>query len=963
MAEEQTYNVFLSYSEGDRDAVERIARFLQEEKQLRVFLDRWHLVPGREWQPDVEAALDASETCAVFLGPGGIGPWDNVQMRAALTLRVEKQGYRVIPVLLPGTAWPERGKLPLFLALHKWVDFRTGLDDAQARHELVCGIQGIAPGPGPDTHTAVCPFRGLEAFQEEHAAFFFGRERLIQELVEALRWDRFLAVIGPSGAGKSSLVRAGLIPAVRQGRLGASEDWLVLLFKPGAHPLEMLAARLVPRTVAEGARLEAQQVYLAQLAQDETGLDRIVRARLSSAPDTQRTLIVVDQFEEVFTSCQDAERRLAFIDNLLYASMVEGGQAMVVVTMRADFFGRCAMHPTLAARMSAHQVLVGPLHPVELRQVIEEPARLVKLEYEKGLVETMLRDLGDAPGGLPVLQHTLWRLWHEGRRGGWLTIDGYHAIGGVQGALSQWADEVYTRLVRTQQEMARRIFVRLTQPGEGTEDTRLRVRQQELLPQAPAPGAAEASRTLQTLTDAHLLTTGQDEQAKRVVEVAHEALIRHWPRLHAWIDEDRARLLLQRQLAEAARAWEGSEHEASYLYRGFRLTEVKQKLPPARRSPLEAAFVQASVQAQRRRRATWGGIGTLVLALVAAIALVIWQARPAWRQLFDEDQVWALAATDETSPTLYLGTKDSGLRRSQDGVTWEIIREGLPTVEPSEENPAGRNYWAVTRLAVDSQDSAHVVAAISRYGLYESWDRGESWRSAGSVGMTIELARETPDGSVLDLAVRGGRVFAVVGMKLRVREEGEGGEWRVIGGEGDEPFEYIYTVHVTAQEGILYVGTGTGLYRASAHALLTESTVWEAMGDGELDYVIDIAAAPPQEETLYVVAYQGNDETSPYQLYRWRTGDAQMTRLGGLPDLPKAIRPLPHPTGPVIAYLLLVDNQVYALGNDGELAPLESTFEGIAHDLWLSRHPRNEKLWLLVGHVQGLYEYGENITP
>jgi hypothetical protein len=241
MAGTRLYDVFLSHTSAAKDAVEAIARRLEDEATLSPFLDRWHLIPGNPWQEELKQAFDTSRTCAVFIGPHGIGPWENVEMRSALDDRVKRSGFRVIPVLLPGAVLAERGTLPRFLSSSTWVDFRSGLQDAEAFRRLLAGIRGQPPGRAEIRATspqdAVCPYQGLAVFDEADAPFFFGREADTQHLLEQLRTQRFLAIIGPSGSGKSSVVRASVLPKWREGALPGSEGWTYLLFHPRAYPL------------------------------------------------------------------------------------------------------------------------------------------------------------------------------------------------------------------------------------------------------------------------------------------------------------------------------------------------------------------------------------------------------------------------------------------------------------------------------------------------------------------------------------------------------------------------------------------------------------------------------------------------------------------------------------------------------------------------------------------------------
>jgi len=360
MAQESVpFDVFLSHNSKDKPAVETLARRLEDEAKVKPWLDKWNLVPGDPWQEAIEEALDQSGTCAVFLGPGGFGGWHHEEMRSALDQRVNQRErkFRVIPVLLPDAVMPERSKLPAFLSRLTWVDFRGGLDDGDAFRRLTAGIRGVAPGRMDGISPVVVerPYRGLEVFDETHTRFFFGREAMTQHLVEALRQTRFLGVLGASGSGKSSLARAGLLPQVKAGGLPFSQRCKYIKFKPGAHPLETLAIHLAAENISVDPVTELQK----SLFTDENALHLHVRLGLTKHfPDEKereqaRCFILVDQFEEVFTLCQQGPERMRFIDNLRYAGFIEGGQTVIVITMRADFLAQAALYTAAGMRRSA----------------------------------------------------------------------------------------------------------------------------------------------------------------------------------------------------------------------------------------------------------------------------------------------------------------------------------------------------------------------------------------------------------------------------------------------------------------------------------------------------------------------------------------------------------------------------------------------------------------------------------
>jgi hypothetical protein len=630
-APEHGYDVFLSYNSSDRAAVLEIATRLRD-AGVHPFLDVWQLVPGEVWQEKLEETLQQCGSCAVFFGPEGLGPWQNEEMRTALSRRVGNTDFRVVPVLLPQANLPG-GKLPPFVSRTTRVDFRPGLDDADAFDRLLSGIRGVAPqAEGEDKDLEIeCPFRGLEVFDEDHARFFFGREALTTHLVDQLREDRFLAVLGPSGSGKSSVVRAGLIPDLRDGVLPGSAEWPVVIVRPGTDPMDALATQLVQLTGTNGDAIGTQASIRDALSRDAHGLDTVVRLAIggsdasggvaqSAVSVDHRVVIVIDQFEELFTLLTDDKARDAFVSALLNASAVPGGPTVVVLTMRADFFGKCAALPGLARRMSERDVLVPPMTESELRDSMIKPADLVGLQFEKGLVDAILDDLGNEPGSLPLLQHTLLELFN-GRHGRWLTTDRYNAIGRVKGAILSRAERIYEQLTPEQQTAARRVLLRLTQPGSGTEDTRRRAARTELT--ASSQGGTAAEAVIERFAEARLLTTDESSTGEEIVDVAHEALIRGWPRLQQWVDENPTALRVHRELTEAAEKWDHQGRKRGYLYSGPRLDEAKAL---ASRygddlNDLELGFLKASLGARQRRVILAGGAVALVSATLAVLGI------------------------------------------------------------------------------------------------------------------------------------------------------------------------------------------------------------------------------------------------------------------------------------------------------------------------------------------------------
>jgi DNA-binding SARP family transcriptional activator len=419
-------------------------------------------------------------------------------------------------------------------------------------------LRGTVVPVGIDLGAAelVNPYKGLRPFEEADAAEFYGRRALVAQLVARLAEEgegsRFLAVVGPSGSGKSSAVKAGLLPALREGAVPGSENWYVLQLTPGTRPLDELEIALL--------RIAAQQPagLGEQLARDAYGLARA--ARLVLPDDGATLLLVIDQFEEVYTAAAEPEQREQFLDVLATAAEDAGSPVRILVTLRADFYDRPLLHPVLGQLMKARTEVVLPLTATELALAIREPAEGIGAAFESGLVPQIVADVAEEGGALPMLQYALTELFNR-RDGRELTRAAYEAIGGVSGALARRAEEVFSALSEAEQRVARQLFLRLVTLGEGAEDTRRRTPRSELeaLRSEVTDESATIGAVLDTFGQARLLTFDRDPGTREpTAEVAHEALLREWPRLRAWLDDSRSDVRLQRQLLAALGEWQAA---------------------------------------------------------------------------------------------------------------------------------------------------------------------------------------------------------------------------------------------------------------------------------------------------------------------------------------------------------------------------------------------------------------------
>lgn len=432
-------------------------------------------------------------------------------------------------------------------------------------------FEDVPPAPGEP------PYKGLTYFTEADAENFFGRETLSEAIVNRLNKTRFLAVIGASGSGKSSLLRAGVVPRLRQ------QNWLIQIMTPTAQPLQRLANVLV----SGESLLSAADDLEAQLSGDPRTL-HLAANRLAGQSNASNMLLVIDQFEELYTLCREESRREAFINNLLTA-VDEEGSLTLLIGLRADFYGRVSEYEALRTLVSQEQEYIGPMRQEDLVRVVAEPARRGGWQLVEGLVEQILEDTAGEPGYLPLLSHALLETW-DLRRGTVMTLGGYRSAGGVEGAIARTAEDTLQRMDSQQAPLVKHIFLSLTELGEGAEDTRRIASLSEL--QRIDAGETAVNAVLEELVRARLITVDDDQ-----VQVAHEALIRRWPRLRSWIDEDRERLSFSRRLSRAAQEWEENDRQPDYLFRGAQLAQAESRIEEYQTwalTPEQEVFVNAS---------------------------------------------------------------------------------------------------------------------------------------------------------------------------------------------------------------------------------------------------------------------------------------------------------------------------------------------------------------------------------
>jgi WD40 repeat protein len=529
------------------------------------------------------------------------------------------------------------------------------------------------------------PYQGLAAFAEVDAAFFFGRETFVNGLVEAVKKQPLIAVIGPSGSGKSSVVYAGLIPQLRIKR-----NWLIESFRPGNQPFYQLASALVRQLepeAGETAQLREAVGLAADMQQGRITLQQVI-SRLLERHSGKRLLLFADQFEELYTLCQDKQEIERFADALLAA--VDQDNLTLVFTLRADFYGFVlGYRPFRDALQQFTPQLLSSMNREELQRAIEQPAQKLEVQLEAQLTQRILDDVGNEPGNLPLLEFALTRLWSLQQRR-LLTHQAYDEIGGVKKALANHAEQIYQQLNPTQQKQAQRIFVQLVRPGEGTEDTRRIATRAEVGDENWGLVSYLAGYT------ARLVVTGRDEKSgEDTVEVVHEALIREWLTLREWMNANRQFRVWQERLKVAMLEWKNSNHDSGALLRGVPLGVAEDWLHKRTEemTQQEQDFIGASAQQRdrereeqerKRRRSRNALIGVVVGALsLSGFAFWQWQQAVWQKQQVEKTQLAQSEAVGRYSDALFNQNRDFDalIESLRVGVALHKRKANIPIVE------------------------------------------------------------------------------------------------------------------------------------------------------------------------------------------------------------------------------------------------------------------------------------------
>jgi WD40 repeat protein len=668
-------------------------------------------------QQSLKAAIQNGLKLAIFNSCDGLGlasALENLNIPTVIVMREpvpNKVAQDFFHYFISAFA---KERLPLYLAVQQARRKLQGVEDdfpSASWLPVICQNPAVEPPTWLNIGgIPPCPYRGLFAFREEDAHLFFGREYFTQDLVTAVSKKPLVAVVGASGSGKSSVVFAGLIPSLKiraQGNLP-----IILSFRPGNNPFEALAAVLAPWQNLQDITYNPQALFkIIEVIVQQNGTHFI---------------LIADQFEELYTLCEDAERQ-RFLDLLLTATQ-KAPAFTLVLTLRADFYGHALSYRPLSDALQGAVYNLGPMSREEMRSLIEQPAAQMQVTLEDGLTNKLIHSCWGQSGHLPLLEFALTQLWQK-QQNGILTHQAYAEIGGVESAVANHAEAVYAKLQEVDREKTQRIFMQLVQPGSGIDSNRRIATLEEVQP--------ENWSLVTHLASSRLVVTSNDNNTQ-TVEIVHEALMRSWGRLEGWIKADGEFRVWQEQLRAAMRQWERSQNDEGALLRGKPLTDADywQQQRNHELSSKEKAFIgesialrESEINKQKRRRQltitllTTGLIGALILAGIAW-----WQGQKA-----RNSEIQNMSALSEATFTsqkqldgLVTAVAAGELLQNTPFTTEDTQIKVTTVLRQIIDNIQEKNRLEVHRLGVVSvrySPDGKVIASASRDGTIKLWQR------------------------------------------------------------------------------------------------------------------------------------------------------------------------------------------------------------------------------------------------
>ena len=759
-----TVDTFLSYNSKDYKIVSQINTFLNEQG-IATFFDRKDISIGLSWPEKLETTLKTVNSVVVFLGPHGLGSWQKREMYFSLDRQAQEDGkgnqFHVVPVLIPGAKIDDYG----FISLNSWIDLRDDTFDENRISNLVKSIKykPLKLEADVQTKSLICPYRGLSSFRERHSAFYFGREDETNKLYELTKECKLITVVGPSGSGKSSLAHAGLIPLIKKNR-PPKTIWDCLSFTPGQSPFYNLAASLVPLlepTLNETDRLLEAGKLANLLKSQQVTLNSVVDRVISISNGTEKLLLIVDQFEELFTIAEN-EDRLIFVDQLLMG--IEKAPLTALLTLRADFYGQIiSLSRTMSDLIEKGIVNITRLNTSELEQVIWGPANLLGFNLEEGLSDRIISDVRNQPGYLPLLEFALTELWVN-KENNTLTHSYYEKIGKISGSITMKAESEFSFLTQMQQLKTRQIFsrlVRIAEVNDGEQDTRRRASIKDF--------TEEELAIIDRLVNARLLVTDRSTYDNdKFIEVAHEALILHWKRLGEWLNEDREFLLWRQRIRSDINEWNAKRSDYSLLLHGSKLFESQKWLQEhgGKLDFNEKEYIEKSIEdyerqqeeLQRKRLNTLKTAFYLSLFfLVLSIATIfLWQETTNERTTRNAQRLAAVALSIADTHL------DTSLLLAKEGVQKKYTTETISSlIFTLEHNPSLIKYVHAHDTSVQNVhflgDQAISVDAKADI-IYWNKDLSRIEASFGypdSSDLVVSYSEISPDSMLMAIAIRG----------------------------------------------------------------------------------------------------------------------------------------------------------------------------------------------------------------